>query len=55
MPGWLMNRPGFSGGEVLTYRLRSVATPGPPRTAFHEAIGGEMAIRRSLAPTSAQA
>ena len=27
---------GFSGGEVLTYRLRSVATPGPPRAAFHE-------------------
>ena len=36
MPGWLKNRPGFSGGEGLTYRLRSVATPGPPRAAFHE-------------------
>ena len=27
---------GFSGGEALTYRLRSVATPGPLRAAFHQ-------------------
>lgn len=27
---------GFGDGEVLTYRLRSVATPGPLHAAFHQ-------------------